>query len=53
MTEDGSLTLYNPEYEEYYHSKSGAIEESFEKFVKPCKIDELAKNIRHWFWSWL
>ena len=44
MTEDGSLTLYNPEYEEYYHSKSGAIEESFEKFVKPCKIDELAKK---------
>jgi len=41
VTEDGSITLYNPEYEDYYHSKSGAIEESFEKFVKPCKIKEL------------
>lgn len=44
ITEDGSITLYNPEYEEYYHSKSGALEESFEKFVKPCKIKELAKK---------
>lgn len=44
VTEDGSITLYNPEYEEYYHSKSGALEESFEKFVKPCKIKELAKK---------
>ena len=44
MTEDGSVTLFNPEYEEYYHSKSGAIEESFEKFVKPCEIKELAKK---------
>ena len=44
ITEDGSITLYNPEYEEYYHSKSGALEESFEKFVKPCEIKELAKK---------
>ncbi len=44
ITEDGSLTLFNPEYEEYYHSKSGALEEAFEKFVKPCKIKELAKK---------
>ncbi len=45
-TDDGSFTLFNPEYEEYYHSKSGALEEAFEKFVKPCKIPELKGHIK-------
>ena len=44
LTQDGSETLFNPDYEEYYHSKSGAIEEAFEKYVKPCKIKELAEK---------
>lgn len=35
ITEDGSITYYNAEYDDIYHSKSGAIEESFEKYVKP------------------
>jgi len=43
-TDDNSVTLYNEEYQDYYHSKSGAIEESLLKFVKPCKIKELAKK---------
>lgn len=34
-TEDGSVTFYNEQYDDIYHSKSGAIEESFEKFIKP------------------
>ena len=44
MTEDNSITLFNEKYQEYYHSTKGAVEESFEKFVKPCKIAELAKT---------
>jgi tRNA U34 5-methylaminomethyl-2-thiouridine-forming methyltransferase MnmC len=43
-TDDGSPTLYSIEYDEYYHSKSGAVEETIEKYVKPCKIGELAKK---------
>jgi len=44
VTKDNSITLFNEEYQEYYHSIHGAIEEAFEKFVKPCKIAELAKT---------
>ncbi len=36
-TKDNSFTFFNEEFNETYHSVSGAIEESFEKFVKPCK----------------
>ncbi|MEM2131269.1 MAG: tRNA (5-methylaminomethyl-2-thiouridine)(34)-methyltransferase MnmD [Candidatus Woesearchaeota archaeon] len=43
LTKDSPI-LYNEEYQEYYHSKSGAIEESIEKYIKPCKIKELAKK---------
>ena len=39
-TGDNSVTLRNPEYDECYHSKSGAIEEAFEKFAKPCKLKD-------------
>lgn len=38
ITSDGSVTLYSKEYREYYHTKSGAIEEAFEKYVKPCNL---------------
>lgn len=37
-TNDGSTTLYSDKYQEYFHTKSGAMEEAFEKFVKPCNI---------------
>ncbi len=40
-TKDGSKTLYSEKYDETYHSVSGAVEESVEKFVKPCRISEL------------
>lgn len=43
-TKDNSYTFHNSEYDETYHSTSGAIEEAFEKFVNPCKIADLAKN---------
>lgn len=36
ITGDGSTTFYNEEFKQIYHSISGAVEESVEKFVKPC-----------------
>lgn len=44
ITPDGSVTFHNPEFDEAYHSKSGAKEEAVEKFVKPCLIREIAKT---------
>ena len=38
ITLDGSVTLYNAEFDEPYHSKSGAIEEALEKYVRPTGI---------------
>lgn len=43
VTDDGSTTLYSEKYQEYFHTKSGALEESFEKFVKPCNLKQGAK----------
>lgn len=37
-TEDGSVTCYNKDFGDVYHSKSGAKEEAFEKFAKPALI---------------
>lgn len=44
ITDDGSITFRNEEVDECYHTKSGAVEESFEKHAKPAKIDELARK---------
>jgi len=44
MTEDNSVTLFNEKYQEYYHSIHGALQEAFEKYIKPCRIAELAKT---------
>jgi chorismate dehydratase len=38
ITEDESVTFRNKKYDECYHTKSGAIEEAFEKYAKPCKV---------------
>ncbi len=40
ITSDNSTTFRSKEYDECYHSKSGAIEESFEKYAKPCKVKD-------------
>ncbi|AJF61069.1 TPA: tRNA (5-methylaminomethyl-2-thiouridine)(34)-methyltransferase MnmD [Candidatus Woesearchaeota archaeon] len=45
-TGDGSPTFYSEKYGETYHSKSGALEETFGKFIRPCRIKELAKTGR-------
>lgn len=43
ITDDCSITLYSEKYKEYFHTKSGALQESFEKFVKPCNLKPGAK----------
>ena len=43
ITKDNSVTLHNREYDETYHSVTGAMEETFEKFIKPCKLAEKGK----------
>ena len=43
-TKDGSVTFYSKEYDENYHSISGAVEESVKKYIKPCQIENLAKK---------
>jgi chorismate dehydratase len=37
-TSDGTHTLYNKEFDQTYHSTSGAFEEAVEKYVKPCGV---------------
>ncbi len=45
ITEDGTETLFNEEFEEAYHSiKAGAYSESLYKFVLPSKIDVLSRE---------
>ena len=39
-TDDGSYTYYNEEFEEHYHTKSGAIEEAFEKHVNAVGVSD-------------
>jgi len=38
QTRDKSFTCYSQEYKELYHARNGALEEAFEKYIKPCKI---------------
>jgi tRNA U34 5-methylaminomethyl-2-thiouridine-forming methyltransferase MnmC len=44
-TRDSSYTYYNEKVGDYYHSLSGAREESFEKHAKPSKVSELKKGV--------
>ncbi len=44
ITPDSSVTFHNKEFDEAYHSKSGAKEEAVKKFAEPCQIAELAKS---------
>ncbi len=39
ITEDGSITYYNEEVRDYYHTKSGAKEEAVEKHVKALGVE--------------
>ncbi len=44
ITPDGSVTFHNEQFDESYHSRSGAKEEAVKKFVEPCHIKESAKK---------
>lgn len=43
-TEDGSKTLYQPEYRQYFHSLAGAAAEAENKFLKPSGLEELLEK---------
>ncbi len=40
ITEDKSITFYNEEFDETYHSTTGAVEEAYEKYVKPLNVSD-------------
>lgn len=48
-TNDGSYTLYHPEYRQHFHSLAGAQTEAEKKFIEPCEIRkslEAGENIK-------
>jgi len=51
ITADGSITFYNEEFEEHYHSKTGAREEALKKHVTPAleylKSEKQLENIEY------
>ncbi|MBC6417410.1 MAG: hypothetical protein GDA44_00725 [Prochloron sp. SP5CPC1] len=44
LTGDGSFTFFSPEFQETFHSRSGAKQEAEEKFVLPCGLEQLAQQ---------
>lgn len=44
FTNDGSVGLYNAEFDDIYHSASGALNEAYEKFIYPIEFDKLLKK---------
>lgn len=44
FTNDGSVGLYSPDFDDIYHSSTGALTEAYEKFILPINIDELLKK---------
>lgn len=43
-TNDGSVGLYSPDFDDIYHSASGALTEAYEKFIYPIDFDLLLKK---------
>ncbi len=39
-TDDGSFTLYHPQYRQHFHSVAGALTESKKKYIEPCRMKE-------------
>ncbi len=46
ITGDGSWTLHSDQYDETFHSISGAVDEAFCKHVRPCGLETLAESGR-------
>lgn len=40
-TNDGSVGLFSPDFDDIYHSSTGALTEAYEKFIYPIDIDKL------------
>lgn len=43
-TNDGSVGLYNSEFNDIYHSATGALTEAYEKFIYPVDFNKLMKK---------
>lgn len=43
-TNDGSVGLYSSDFDDIYHSASGALTEAYEKFVYPIDFERLLKK---------
>lgn len=43
-TADGSITFFSPEFQETFHSSSGAKEEAVQKFVVPSGLGEMVQG---------
>ncbi|MEN9203024.1 MAG: MnmC family methyltransferase [Thermostichus sp. DG_1_6_bins_120] len=41
ITGDGSLTFFSTEFGQAFHNLSGAAQEALEKFVRPCRLEQL------------
>ena len=46
-TGDGSLTFYSEEFGQAFHNTTGAHQEAVEKFVRPTRLEELARQREH------
>ena len=44
ITDDGSVGLYSEEVHDIYHSKSGALKESFDKFIFPTHFQDFCNK---------
>lgn len=44
ITDDGTISFYNKDIGDIYHSRIGAQTEALEKFIKPCRILENLHN---------
>jgi tRNA U34 5-methylaminomethyl-2-thiouridine-forming methyltransferase MnmC len=44
ITGDKSVTFFSEKFQEFYHSKSGAIDEAFRKYAIPSKICSVEKK---------
>lgn len=45
ITDDDSVTFYNSEVEDHYHTKSGAKEEAFEKHAKALDVSSVSNPV--------
>ena len=44
FTNDGSVGLYNEDFDDIYHSAQGALTEAYEKFIYPSNIINILNN---------